>query len=213
MTPSFVDFHCHPDLFEDFASAVADAEAAGIYTLTVTTTPKAWPRNDELTRTTKHVRAGLGLHPQLIAERPAEIKLWQEYLPEARYIGEVGLDAGPRYFRSLDLQKEIFTYILRRSGEVGDKVLSVQERTRRQNCPRSHRVTSSGRTREAVLQWVTGSASDARRAVDLGCYFSVNAAMLQNDRGRKLVAALPANRRDRCSFYASERPSEQAWRR
>ena len=97
MQAALVDFHCHLDLFPDPVSAVRDAEAAGIYTLTVTTTPKAWPRNHDLTQKTKYVRAALGLHPQLIAERSAEINLWEEYLPQTRYIGEVGLDAGPRY--------------------------------------------------------------------------------------------------------------------
>jgi TatD DNase family protein len=109
MKPAVVDFHCHLDLFEDPVSAVRDAEEAGVYTLTVTTTPKAWPRNHELTHGTRHVRAALGLHPQLVAERSAEIALWEEYLPQARYVGEVGLDAGPRYFRSLDLQKQVTT--------------------------------------------------------------------------------------------------------
>lgn len=61
-----VDFHCHLDLYPDLEDAIAKAEAARIYTLTVTTTPKAWPRNYELTRHTRYVRAALGLHPQLI---------------------------------------------------------------------------------------------------------------------------------------------------
>ena len=68
-----VDFHCHLDLYPDFEAAIAKAEAARIYTLTVTTTPKAWPRNYELTRHTRFVRAALGLHPQLIAERADEL--------------------------------------------------------------------------------------------------------------------------------------------
>jgi Tat protein secretion system quality control protein TatD with DNase activity len=40
---------------------------------------------------------------------------------------------------------------------------------------------------QVVLHWFTGSTSEARRAIDLGCYFSINSAMLSNDRGRKLV--------------------------
>ena len=60
-----VDFHCHLDLYPDLQAAIAKAEAARIYTLTVTTTPKAWPRNHELTRGKRYVRAALGLHPQL----------------------------------------------------------------------------------------------------------------------------------------------------
>ena len=39
-----VDFHCHLDLYPDHEAAIARAEAASVYTLTVTTTPKAWPR-------------------------------------------------------------------------------------------------------------------------------------------------------------------------
>jgi TatD DNase family protein len=101
MKAALVDFHCHLDLFPDPVSAVSDAEEAGVYTLTVTTTPKAWPRNHDLTRKTRFIMAALGLHPQLVAERAAEIALWEEYLPQARYVGEVGLDAGHISFRLL----------------------------------------------------------------------------------------------------------------
>jgi len=33
--------------------------------------------------------------------------------------------------------------------------------------------------------------SEARHAVDLGCYFSVNGRMLETDKGRNLVKSLP----------------------
>ncbi|HXS78286.1 MAG TPA: hypothetical protein VN753_19060 [Terracidiphilus sp.] len=57
MKPALVDFHCYLDLFPDPITAVSAAELACIYTLTVTTTPKAWPRNRELTQGTKFIRA------------------------------------------------------------------------------------------------------------------------------------------------------------
>jgi Tat protein secretion system quality control protein TatD with DNase activity len=50
------------------------------------------------------VRAALGLHPQLVAERAGELPLWERHLPETRYVGEVGLDAGPRFYKALDAQ-------------------------------------------------------------------------------------------------------------
>lgn len=83
-----VDFHCHLDLYPDHEAAIARAEAARIYTLTVTTPPKAWARNHELTRHTRFVRAALGLHPQLVAERAGELPLWERLLSETRYVGE-----------------------------------------------------------------------------------------------------------------------------
>jgi TatD DNase family protein len=194
MKTTLIDFHCHLDLFPDPASTVNEAETAGVYTLTVTTTPRAWPRNYALTHTTKYVRAALGLHPQVIAERSAEIKLWEEYLPQARYVGEVGIDAGPRYYRSVDLQTEIFTRILQECAKVGGRILTVHSvRATRLvlDLIESHLPLKRG---PVVLHWFTGSKSEARRAADLGCYFSINAAMMRNERGCDLVTTFPSDR-------------------
>ena len=194
MNPGLVDFHCHLDLYLDPVAAIADAEVAGVYTLTVTTTPKAWPRNLALTQHTGRVRAALGLHPQLVGERSSELSLWETYLPEARYVGEVGLDAGPRYYRSLELQKQIFERILKQCAKAGGKVLtvhSVRAVAAVLDMIEAHLPPGRGQT---VLHWFMGSRAEARRAVDLGCYFSVNAQMLQRDKGRDLAGILPSDR-------------------
>jgi TatD DNase family protein len=194
MDAQLVDFHCHLDLYPDPASAVAEADAAGIYTLTVTTTPKAWPGNLALTRDTRYVRAALGLHPQLVAERSSEIALWEHYLSETRYIGEVGLDAGPQYYRSLELQIQIFERILKQCAKARGKVLTVHSVRAATKVLDLIEANSPSKEGAVVLHWFTGSKSEARRAVDLGCYFSVNAQMLQTDRGRDLVRNLPSDR-------------------
>ncbi|MBV9877726.1 MAG: TatD family hydrolase [Verrucomicrobia bacterium] len=194
MKSRLVDFHCHLDLYPDLVAAIADAEAAGVYTLTVTTTPKAWPRNLELTRGTTRVRAALGLHPQVVSERSGEISLWETYLPEARYVGEVGLDAAPRYYRSFDLQQQIFERILKQCAKAGGKILtihSVRAAAVVLDLIEAHLPPGRG---QKVLHWFTGTKADARRAVDLGCYFSVNARMLETDRGRDLIGILPNER-------------------
>ena len=189
-----VDFHCHLDLYPDLEVAIEKAEAARIYTLTVTTTPKAWPRNYALTRGTRYVRAALGLHPQLVAERAGEWALWEHYLPETRYVGEVGLDAGPRFYRSLETQKKVFRTVLERCAEAGGKILTVHsvrcvplvlDLTER-HLPRDRGVV--------IMHWFAGTKAEARRATDLGCYFSINAEMMRTDRGRALVAELPLDR-------------------
>ncbi|WP_083900995.1 Qat anti-phage system TatD family nuclease QatD [Azospirillum sp. B4] len=189
-----VDFHCHLDLYPDHKAAVAGAEAARIYTLAVTTTPKAWSRNHELTRNTRYVRAALGLHPQLVAERAAELPLWERHLPETRYVGEVGLDAGPRFYRSLEAQRHVFQRVLERCAEAGGKILtvhSVRSVPAVLDMIEAHLPPERGRV---VLHWFTGSKSDARRAATIGCYFSVNAEMTRTDRGRDLIRTLPRDR-------------------
>lgn len=193
-TAGLVDFHCHLDLYPDHALAVREADAAGVFTLAVTTTPLAWPRNNELAKHTKHVRAALGLHPQLVAERASELDLWDSYLSAARYVGEVGLDAGPRFYKSFDLQKQVFEHILRRCADAGGKVITVHS-VRAVRAVLDHVETffppSKGKV---VLHWFTGSKAEARRAVELGCFFSINAAMLKTERLTDLIRSLPIDR-------------------
>ncbi|MCA4922529.1 MAG: TatD family hydrolase [Methylobacterium sp.] len=207
-----VDFHCHLDLYPDIEAAIAKAEAARIYTLTVTTTPKAWPRNYELTRHSRFVRAALGLHPQLVAERAGELPLWERHLSETRYVGEVGLDAGPRFYKSLDTQKRVFRGILERCAEAGDKVLTVHSV---RSVPAVLDMVEQYLPQDrgtVVLHWFTGSNSEARRAAALGCYFSINAEMTRTDRGRSLVSCLPIDRilteTDGPFTLIDDRPSE-----
>jgi TatD DNase family protein len=194
MKTPFVDFHCHLDLYPDFESAVAEAEKAGVYTLAVTTTPKAWPRNYEITRLARHIHAGLGLHPQLVAERHTEIALWESYLPQTRYVGEVGLDAGPRFYRSLDLQKQVFERILNQCAKAGDKILSVHSMRAATPVLDLVEICLPPAHRHVVLHWFTGSKAEARRAAELGCYFSINAAMMSNEKARHLITTLPLER-------------------
>lgn len=189
-----VDFHCHLDLYPDFAQAVKRCEEGKIFTLAVTTTPRAWSRNQAITSSTQYVRAALGLHPQLVAQYANELSLFESLLPDTRYVGEIGLDAGPQHYRSLELQKAVFQRILQLCAKAGGKVLSVHSvravkavlDTIDQNLPSTH-----GRV---VLHWFTGSRAEARRAVDLGCYFSINAAMLTESKRRFWVSCLPIER-------------------
>lgn len=191
MQSSLVDFHCHLDLYPDHASAVAHCERNGIFTLAVTTTPKAWSRNNELASTTRYVRAALGLHPQLISDRAHEIKLWEELLPRTRYVGEVGLDAGPRFYKSFEIQKEVFARVLSLCAAAGNKIItthSVRATKTVLDMIEQYMPSSRGRL---VLHWFTGTAAEARRAVDLGCYFSVNAEMLVNEKRAAITKTLP----------------------
>lgn len=193
-TDGLVDFHCHLDLYPDHATAVRDAEAAGVFTLAVTTTPRAWPRNHELAQRTKHVRAALGLHPQLVAEREDEIEIWDRHLAETRYVGEVGLDAGPRFFKSLDAQKRVFQHVLQRCAQAGDKIItvhSVRSAKAVLDLVEAHLPPERGKI---VLHWFTGTKSEAKRALGLGCYFSINAAMLNNERHTSMVQEIPLDR-------------------
>lgn len=192
--PDWIDLHCHLDLYPDHAQLIAECDKDKVATLAVTTTPKAWPRNHALASRSTMVRAALGLHPQLAEERADEFVLFEKLLRETRYVGEVGLDAGPRFYRSFDIQARLFSRILRACAEHGNKVISI------------HSIRAGGRVLDflekdlppdkakCVLHWFTGPVSEARRALDYGCYFSINSEMLRNARHQALLRNIPLDR-------------------
>lgn len=192
--PRWVDFHCHLDLYRDHAAVIAECDKERVATLAVTTTPKAWKRNREMAAGSQRVRVALGLHPQLVAERAGELPLFEALLPDARYVGEIGLDAGPRFYRSFPEQERIFERILRACAEQGGKILTVHSvRAVPKVLDRIEAALPQDRGR-VILHWFTGTPAEARRAAAMGCYFSINREMLRSDRHRKLVAGLPLDR-------------------
>jgi TatD DNase family protein len=130
----------------------------------------------------------------LIADRAHEIGLWEELLPRTRYVGEVGLDAGPRFYKSFETQKEIFARVLSLCAGARNKIVtahSVRATKAVLDMIEQYMPPSRGRV---VLHWFTGTAAEAKRAVDLGCYFSVNAEMLVNEKRAAITKALPLDR-------------------
>lgn len=191
MADCLVDYHCHLDLYPDFENIIDECEKNKVHTLAVTTTPRAFPKNYELTAGKEFVRAALGLHPQLVESRSAEIEIWREYFDQTRFIGEIGLDAGSKYYRSFQKQKDIFNTILETCSMSKDKILSIH--SIRSAPIVLEMIEKSGvlTRNRAVLHWFSGEISSLQKAVSLGCYFSVNSEMLKTPRSRELVKQIP----------------------
>lgn len=188
-----IDAHCHLDLYPNYEQILNKTELAQIYTLTMTTTPRAWRRNHELTHNKKYIRAALGLHPQIVSQCFEEFPLWKDYLCETRYVGEVGLDATPRYYESFEKQKYIFRNILEECTAAGGKIISVHSK-------RCASVVLSMIERylqiescKIILHWFLGNKFDLQYAIDLGCYFSINTEMAKTINGRRIISTIPLN--------------------
>lgn len=190
----YVDAHCHVDLFPQFPLTAKEADFSGVATIAVTTTPRAWEANLAVSKQYPLIFPALGLHPQLVQTHAAELALWEERIGETRFVGEVGLDAGPRFYKSLNLQKEAFSRILAVCSSHGGKVLSIHSVRAVKVVLDMIESTQLLSSNTAILHWFTGSASDARRAADLGCYFSINAAMIASKSGAELIKTIPSER-------------------
>lgn len=194
MYSHLVDYHCHLDLYPNFESLISNCESSQIHCLTVTTTPRAWPRNYALTKNLKYVRAALGMHPQLVSSIENELHIWEEFLPQAKFIGEIGLDAAPKFYSSFEAQIRVFNTIIEKCSSRGGKILTI------------HAVRTASKVLEiinqkkllynnkVVLHWFSGSSSEAQKAIDMGCYFSANLSMLSTLKGTALFSIIPPNR-------------------
>ncbi len=190
----FIDCHCHIDLLKDMQKAIEKSERDKIYTIAVTTTPRAWTRNMEMTKKTRYVRAALGIHPQLISSEANEFELFKKHIGEARYIGEVGLDGTSQNAYSFDLQCEIFSNILNYCSTLGGKILSVHSRRAAKKTLDIIEKDLSRQKNAIILHWFSGTKTDIFRAIDLGCYFSINLKMLSSKSAMQLVSWLPPER-------------------
>lgn len=192
--PKWVDFHCHLDLYPDHSQLIRESNSEGIATLAVTTTPKAFARNVEMAAGFPAIHVGLGLHPQLVAERSGELPLLEKLLCQTQFVGEVGLDASPRFYASFQEQQRVFERVLRACSEQGNKILSIHSVRTVSTVLLALEAHLKSRTCVPVLHWFTGTKSEAARAVDLGCYFSVNAEMIQEKKMLSVLRSLPADR-------------------
>jgi TatD DNase family protein len=187
-----IDFHCHLDLYPDPAAVRDECSKRGMYILSVTTTPSAWRQTSALSADVKRIRTGLGLHPQIAHERQNELTLFDELLPSAPYVGEIGLDGGPEFRQHWQAQVDAFEHILARCSEAGGRIMSLH--SRRASRAVLERLETFPKAGTAVLHWFSGSARDLDRAIRLGCWFSVGPAMLAGQSGQALAARMPRER-------------------
>lgn len=184
----YVDTHCHLDLYDSPADIATEAESAGIYTIAMTNSPSVFEHTLQLAAGRKFVRAAVGLHPQLVAERSCELAQIWPCLDKTRYVGEIGLDYCDTTDTVRQTQRQVFSQILEKSAQFGDKVVSVHSRRAVVDVVS---MIGSRYPGTVILHWFSGTTSELNRAVSAGSFFSVNHQMLKGQKGRDLIAGMP----------------------
>ena len=180
--------HCHLDLLENIDFSILE----NIHILSVTTTPSAWNGNQRLFSKYDNIKIALGFHPQLIHKRINNFELFEQILPKTKYVGEVGLDGSAEYYPSLEKQKSVFESILKQCIKNNGKILSIHCRGAvKETLDLLEKNPDAGKF---ILHWFTGSIKELERAIQLGCWFSVNNNMLLNKKGIQLVQAIPIHK-------------------
>jgi TatD DNase family protein len=136
-------------------------------------------RNDE------RVLWGVGCHPGLVGvQRSFDIDRFESLIGRTPIVSEIGMDGSSRVAAAI--QRRNFEAILR-SLQNSPRIVSVhsyQATTEVLNSIEEH--GGSG----IILHWWLGDSTETERALNLGCYFSVNSS----SRSLELLDQIPASR-------------------
>lgn len=188
------DAHCHLDLMENMLEFINEIQNSNMSLFAVGTTPKAYDREVQFCKNSHNLYVGLGMHPQLVSSGYDDMLLFESLAAKSHYIGEIGLDFSKGYIHTKDLQIKVFREIIELCERYGEKIVSI------------HSLKSAGTVLEIlqeykkkgnnkyILHWFTGSISQVERAIELGCYFSINPNMLKTKSGLEIIKRVPVTR-------------------
>lgn len=188
MIEQLYDTHFHLDLQKDRAKTIREIEEYQIYTIAVTNLPDLY-RKESGEIVSKYIRFALGFHPELIHQYKKQIPLMWKLLPEARYIGEVGLDFVDVTHKNEQLV--FFSELIERCRYDNNKIITIHSRLAvRQVLD----IIGDNFRFKPILHWFTGSKKELLNAIEKGFYFSVNKSMMNTKKFQSMLALIPKER-------------------
>lgn len=188
------DAHCHLDLMDDMIEFVNEIQESDISLFAVGTTPKAYSRVVQCCRNSRNIYVGLGMHPQLISSGYDDMHLFETLFKESRYIGEVGLDFSKDYIQTKELQIEVFSEIVKLCEQSKERVISIHSLKSTNKVIEILETYKKQKSNKYIFHWFTGSIPQIEKAIEIGCYFSVNPRMLKTKSGIEVIKTVPFDR-------------------
>lgn len=189
-TAVLTDTHCHVDAYDNPLAVLDDARAAGVHVIAVTEDPGKY----RLLRTRLGRRDGvdvaLGFHPlRAGAASPHDLARFLRLLPQAMWIGEIGLDFSRAGVATRKQQLRVFEAILA-DPQVRTRPVTVHSRgAERETIARLAQAHVP-----AILHWYTGPLGAVDDALNAGLWFSINPAMVRSKKAVPLLQRLPPER-------------------
>jgi len=175
-----IDLHAHLD------TGIAASDLTKLAALVFAATRSLEEAEQALARTDAWTIWGVGCHPgRARAQKAFDRHRFTDLIRSTAYVSEIGLDGTSRVPPAT--QKTTFAAVLD-SLQRHPRIASI------------HSVSAAGEVLDClaaqpiqgvVLHWWLGNALQTARALELGCYFSVNSHMLQR---QDLLERLPLER-------------------
>lgn len=186
-----IDTHFHLDLVKDANKLLKFIESNKIYTIAVTNSPTVFHYTKKICENKNYIKPALGLHPELAHVRYDEIKYFEKLINDTKYIGEVGLDYMNADYEIKKKQKFVFQKVLEMCSTGRRKILTIHSRRAEKDVID---MIGDNYNSKIILHWYSGNLSLIEKAIKNGYYFSFNAQMLQTQKGKRILSAIPSNR-------------------
>lgn len=185
-----IDTHCHYDMMPSPEQYIKEAEANGNILIGMTNLPSHFSLGIEHIRRYKYIRLALGYHPQLAKYNDPELKLFEKYLDQTSYIGEIGLDFSREFIDSKDTQIDSLRKILS-ILQGKNKIVSVHSRKAESTLLQ---LLKEYNIRNVIWHWYSGPLQLISEIEALGHYFSINEAMTKSINGKKIIKLISRER-------------------
>lgn len=175
-----IDLHAHIE------ADISASDLSELGSLIFAATRSLDEAEQALSRSDQWTIWGVGCHPGLVGvQKTFDPTRFAGLISKTAYVSEVGLDGKSRV--SLQTQRATFSAILTMLQKT-PRITSIHSYAATEmilRCLATQPILG------AVLHWWLGDEDETRRAVALGCYFSINAAMLKRP---DLLRLLPVDR-------------------
>jgi TatD DNase family protein len=175
-----LDVHAHVD------PAIAAHELVALGAAVFAVTRSLDEAETALMRTDTNTIWGVGCHPGLVgAQKGFSSERFATLIRATPFVGEIGLDGKSRV--PMETQVATLRAVLRVLQDQ-PRITTIHSYAATQQILD---VLSEHKTRGAILHWWLGTVEQTTQAVELGCYFSINAAMCKRE---ELLQAIPLAR-------------------
>jgi TatD DNase family protein len=189
-TPVLTDTHCHIDAYDNPLVVLDDARVAGVHVIAVTEDPGRYRLLRTRLGRRDDIDVALGFHPLRAGAASAhDLARFFRLLPQATWIGEIGLDFSRTGIATRKQQIRVFEAILA-DPQVRTRPVTVHSRgAERETISRLAQAEVP-----AILHWYTGPMAAVDDALAAGLWFSINPAMVRSKKAMPLLQRLPLER-------------------
>ncbi|AXA32932.1 TatD family hydrolase [Francisella adeliensis] len=201
-----LDAHVHTDKYDEslYHDLVNQCQMNDIMLLSVSMCIPSYKKIQALAKKYDFIIPSFGVHPWKADKYVNELDSLDEYLNEANYIGEIGLDKKfLKYAAPYKDQQEVFEYIVS-NGHVKDKLLNLHTSGAEIEVLGALEKYNHSKF---VIHWYAGSIELMERYLALGGYFSIGVEIMFSKHIQEIAKKVPLDR----ILVETDNPSSYSW--